>query len=195
MLNLLHNVSRSNKQQAMFLMGFFLLLGVTKTFACVCALMPDENLSDAVKRNVRESTVVFAGKVIGFEYRKGIPNEYIDAREKESGHHIDYETLVVKFQVERWWKGEVTSEIILATDVTRYSNGGTIDSSCDYTYKKGITYLVYASEKDNVVRTNYCSRTMPLADAGEDIKILGKGKQPIKKEEEMKTNISMFTHQ
>lgn len=160
-------------------MGFALLLGMTKTFACVCALMPDESLRDAVKRNVRESTIVFAGQVIGFEYRRGIPNEYMDSREKESGRHIGYGTLVVKFKVKTWWKGDVAPEIVLVTDVTRNSDGTTTNSSCNYDYRKRVDYLVFASGKVSELRTNYCSRTRPLAEAKEDLQVLGKGKEPV----------------
>lgn len=172
-----------SKQKIAISLSLFLLLGVIRAFGCSCVSMPDESLRHLIMRNVDGATVVFAGKVVGFEYRKGIPNEYMDSREKESGRHIDYETRVVKFQVERRWKGEVTTEIILATDVTQNSDGTTTNSSCDYKYKQGENYLVYASGKENVLRTNYCSRTMPLDKAGEDLNVLGEGKEPILKSE------------
>lgn len=158
-----------------------LLLSATKVLACSCVSMPDENVSDAVKYSAKQSTMVFAGKVVGFEYRKGIPNQYIESREKDSGKHIDYETLVVKFQVEQWWKGETPSEIFLVTDNTRNSDGTTSNSSCDYNFKEGESYLIYAYGKQSELRTNYCSRTRPLNKAEEDLKILSEGKKPVEK--------------
>ena len=129
--------------------------------------------------------MVFAGKVIGFEYRKGIPNEFLERRKKED-KQFDYETLVVKFQVERWWKGEATTELFLVTDRTKNSDGSTSGSSCDYDFKEGESYLIYAYGKENELRTNPCTRTRPL-NKTEDLKILGEGKEPIEKKDEPKS--------
>lgn len=128
--------------------------------------------------------MVFTGKVIGFEYRKGIHNEFMESRKKDSGKHIDYETLIVEFQVERWWKGEATSEIFLVTGNTRNSDGTGSSSGCDYSFKEGESYLVYAYGKEDELRTSSCARTKLLTNAEEDLRILGEGKEPVEKKNE-----------
>ena len=133
-----------NKQKIVISFVICLLLSATKVFACVCVSMPNESVSDAVKYATEQSTMIFAGKVVGFEYRKGITNQYMESRRKDSSKNIEYETLVVKFQVERWWKGEATTEVFLATDETKNSDGTGSGSSCDYHFKEGEIYLVYA---------------------------------------------------
>ena len=172
-----------NKQKLVISFFICLLLSATKVFACGCVSMPNESVSDAVKYATEQSTMIFAGKVVGFEYRKGIPNQYMESRKKDSGNNIEYETLVVKFQVERWWKGEATTEVFLATDETKNSDGTGSGSSCDYHFKEGETYLVYAYGKENELRTYACARTRPLTKT-EDLKILGEGKEPIEKKDE-----------
>ena len=145
--------------------------------------MPNETLEDVVKNSVKRSTKVFAGKAIGFEYRKGIPNDFMQSK------GIDYETKVVIFQVEQWWKGKVPKEIVLATDETKNADGTESTSSCNFNYKAGENYLVFAYGKENEVRTMACARTQLLTNAKEELKILGKGKAPIKKND--KPNKSM----
>ena len=171
------------KQKIALSLSILMFLGVAKTFACGCGSASDVSIADLVNGAVRGSAVVFAGKVVGLEYRKGIPNEYMDSREKVTGRHIGYETLVVAFKVEQWWKGEVVPEIILATEQTKNSEGTGTGGSCDYNFKVDESYLVYAYGKKNELRTSSCSRTMPLDKAGEDLNVLGEGKEPILKSE------------
>ncbi len=128
--------------------------------------------------------MVFSGKVVGFEYCKDIPNQFMESRKKDSGEQIDYETKVIKFQVERWWKGEATTEVFLVTSSTRNADGTSSRSSCDYNFTDGESYLIYAFGKGSELRTNFCSRTRPLTKAGEDLKILGEGKEPVEKKDE-----------
>ena len=160
------------------------LLGSVKTIsACDCRIVTTE---DAIK----QSSVVFSGKVVGFEYRKGIPNWSLDRQAKETGKQIDYETRVVKVQVEQWWKGDVPTEIFLATGSTK-SALGTSRWSCDYSFRQGESYLIFAIGDE--YRTSECSRIQELAKAGEDLKILGEGKKPIESED--KSNKSPDTNQ
>jgi hypothetical protein len=169
-----------NKQKIVISFVICLLLSATEVFACSCVSIPNEDVNDAVQNAAKHSTMVFAGKVVGFEYRKGIPNQYLESHEKDSGKHNDYETKVVKFQVERWWKGEATTEAFLVTDETKNSDGIVTVSSCDYHFKEGESYLVYAYGKENELRTHACTRTR-LLNKTEDVKILGEGKEPVEK--------------
>jgi hypothetical protein len=164
-----------SKQKIIIAFVICLVLSASEIFACSCVSLANEDVGEAVKYAAKQSTAVFAGKVVGFEYRKGIPNEYMKLREEISGKRIDYKTLIVKFQVESSWKGELASEIFLVTDQTKNSDGTTTSSSCDYVFKEGEIYLVYANGKENELRTHACTRTRPLKKAEEDLKFLGKG--------------------
>ncbi len=174
-----------NKQKIVISFVICLLLSATKVFACGCGSSGAViSLTDAVKGEVKHSTMVFVGKVVGFEYHKGIPNQFMESSNKDSGKHIDWETLVVKFQVERWWKGEAASEIFMVTDETKNSDGTATTSSCNYKFKEGESYLVYAYGKESELRTDVCTGTGALAEAKEVLEILGEGKEPVKKKAE-----------
>jgi hypothetical protein len=167
-----------NKQKTVVSVVICLLLSAIKVFACGCAQSSTATLEDVVKYSVKNSTMVFAGKVVGFEYRKGIPNEHMQSR------HVDYETKVVRFQVEWWWKGETPREIFLITDETRNADGTGSNSGCNYNFKEAESYLVFAYGKENELRTDSCSGTQPWNTAIEYLKILGEGKEPLKKKDE-----------
>jgi hypothetical protein len=172
------NMFHFNKQKIVVLFVICLLLSATEVFACVCPISSNETLEGVIRYGVKNSTMVFAGKVISFEYRKGIPNDFMQSK------GIDYETKVVQLQVEQWWKGEVPKEIFLITDETKNADGTESTSSCNFNYKAGESYLVFAYGKENELRTMACARTQPLNRAREDLKILGKGKEPVKKKGE-----------
>ena len=155
-----------------------LALNATEVLACMCA-----NLS--AKDAISKSTAVFSGKVAGFEYRKGIPNEYMDSRARETGEKIEYETKVVKIQVEQWWKGNISRQIFLITDSTRTERSGSF-GGCDFNFKEGETYLIYANGDKDELKTNACMRTRKLAAAEEDLDALGEGKEPIEEKDEPK---------
>jgi hypothetical protein len=154
-----------------------ILCCVKTVSACDCPLISTEEA-------VNKSSMVFSGTVTGFEYRKGIPDWFMDMEAKASGKQIDYETLVVKIQVERWWKGEVPAEIVLLTSRTKNADGTMTVSSCDYNFMQGESYLIFAVGKKGEYRTSDCWRTKKLAQAEEELKLLGEGKEPAEKREE-----------
>ncbi|MCA1623136.1 MAG: hypothetical protein LC768_16530 [Acidobacteria bacterium] len=154
-----------------------LFCGATKTLACDCPLLTTEQA-------IKQSKAVFSGEVIGFEYRKDIPNWSMDEQAKRTGKAIDYETLVVKVHVKQWWKGEVPTEIYLLTDSTRNADGTSMHSSCDYTFHRGETYLIFATGKENDYRTSNCQRTRKLTEAKDNLKILGEGMEPLENKDE-----------
>jgi hypothetical protein len=153
-----------------------LSLNAAEVSACMCA-----NLSP--KEAIENSTTVFSGKVVGFEYRKGIPNENMDLLAREKGEKVEYETMVVKIQVERWWKGNVSSEVFLITNTVRTANSASMPG-CDFNFKEGETYLIYAMGEKDELKTNACMRTRKLAAAEEDLSALGEGKEPVKEKDE-----------
>jgi hypothetical protein len=163
-----------NRRNITAALVFCLLFGAAKVFACDCALLSTE---DAVKK----SAFVFSGKVVGSEYRKGIPNSMMDFLEKASGTAVEYETLVLKFRVEKVWKGDAPEELFLLTSRTRNADGTSTVSSCNYEFAGSETYLIYAMGKEEALRTGVCMGTKLLKEAQEDLKILGEGKAPTEK--------------
>jgi hypothetical protein len=75
--------------------------------------------------------------------------------------------LLVTFDVERVWKGPDGSSLTLST----------ADSSaaCGVEFVPGEQYLVYGLGQDGQLTTNLCTRTAPLASAGDDLAALGPG--------------------
>jgi hypothetical protein len=70
-------------------------------------------------------------------------------QEEAFGEKVEYEVLVLKFQVERWWKGNPASEVILVTNLTRDPDGTEHISDGEYPFKVGERYLVHAYGSEN----------------------------------------------
>jgi hypothetical protein len=76
----------------------------------------------------------------------------------------------VRFKVKRAWKNVNSPEIIVLTAIE--------DSHCGFKFTAGREYLVYADgSTGGNLSTSHCTRTAPLENAGEDLKVLGKGKK------------------
>lgn len=150
----------------------FFLVGASSASGCLCAG------TRSVEEELREASAIFSGKFVAAEYRKGIVNEFRRLEEEIFGKKVNYETLVLKFQVERWWKGKPVGEVILVTNQTRDPDGTEHILGCEYPFKVGERYLVYAYGSENELGTSTCSRTRKLNKAKEDLKVLGKGKEP-----------------
>ena len=71
--------------------------------------------------------------------------------------------VLVKFVVEKSWKGAKNKEFIIRTS----------EEGCGYKFTLGEKYLVYAYGKD-ILATSGCTRTRSLADARDDLKELGR---------------------
>lgn len=173
-------MTRLIKYKIIAFVAIWLFCSAASVFACGCVSV------SSTEESIKQSSVVFSGKVVGFEYRKGIPNWLMDMDAKRTGKPIEYETLVVKVQVEKWWKGDVPTEIFLITDETKNADGTTSVSSCNYRFSKDESYLIFAGGKENEYRTNNCSRTQKMAEAEKDLKILGEGKEPIENKDDPK---------
>lgn len=171
--------------------SLFIVLGIAtgSALACECESMKGQSLDSLVGKFLNTSTVVFQGKVIGFEYRKDIRNEYMSGQKDAAGKPIGYETMVVRFEIESSWKGDLAPEITLATDQTLNADGSTTNSSCDFDFKRDTTYLVFArlNKATGMPQTSECGLTREAKDAfgnAEAIrKILGKGTLPTKPKE------------
>lgn len=148
----------SRRIKHVFLLGLaigLLLLSSTAVLACSCELPKQgETVKQAVKRAHQNSNAVFAGEVV----------------EVITNPKVFY--LKVRFKVERSWKNARTEELTIRT-------GRSIGGDCGYRFEVGEHYLVYAygSERE-MLETNICQRTRKLADAEEDLKLLGKSITP-----------------
>jgi hypothetical protein len=127
----------------------------------------------SVSEELRHSTVVFKGKAVAEEYRPIVT--------PEPGSPEGGELLVVKFSVERWWKGSGEEEVFLVYRVSRWPGGHTKSFGESFNFSVGEEYLVYAfGDVDNLTTTG-CERTTKLERAAEDLKALGEGRLPEKK--------------
>ncbi|MBB4824334.1 hypothetical protein HNO89_001556 [Sporosarcina luteola] len=99
---------------------------------------------------------MFSGKVIGAT---------------ESGKNM-HRGRTITFQVDEVWKGIETGEIDIKT--------GLNDGDCGFPFMEGKSYLIFAKANDvygeEILTTTICQRTNGLAEASDDIAVLGKGK-------------------
>jgi hypothetical protein len=127
-----------------------MLAGYTSTSACVCDLpLKRISLKKAVAKAKSEASFVFSGEV------------------------VELDDSIVKFKVERLWKGTATGEIILInTGAGKTENNDRIISSCAYNFRVGEKYLVYAYGFIGKLSTHKCTRTGVLAGVVEDVRML-----------------------
>jgi hypothetical protein len=118
------------------------------SLGCGCPSLSNPTLEEIRAARFKafdSATIVFSGKVIELE-----PNK-------------------VKFQVEKIWKGDSVDEIVMVIQEKK-DNGNYVMTSCDYRFKSGEEYLVYAYGAPNELRTHACSRTTLLKNAEQEMK-------------------------
>jgi len=120
---------------------------------------------------LRGSKAVFAGKVIGRKY----------ITDNLSGVGTPGQRLLIRLQVERVWKGEIGEEVLMYTSRMRQPNGLDSIMANDFSFKDGQRYLVYAGGTLERLSTSACTRSRELGKAGDDLKELGEGHEPIRK--------------
>jgi hypothetical protein len=99
-----------------------------------------------------QAVAVFEGRTFGVQ-RDGVHNRFT-------------------FEVLRVWKGEVSAEVQI------YS--ASQSATCGRAFEAGLPYLVYAYEMPGgVLGDGLCSRTRPIANAAEDLELLGAGHAPL----------------
>jgi len=79
----------------------------------------------------------------------------------------DASGLLVTFDVDEIWKGPEGAQLTLATPGS--------SASCGYEFAQGERYLVYGFAQEGRLNTGLCTRTAPLASAGEDLAAFGPG--------------------
>jgi hypothetical protein len=144
-----------------FCLFALLLFTQINVFACDCG-------SRTVADELKHSTEVFSGKIIAQEYQK-----INDTSDEDFGAEV----LFIKIKVDRWWKGNGNSEVVLrsldAKWASKYRKNG-----CTFDFTTNDSYLIYANNYKNSLVTNLCKRTNKLPQAGEDLKQLGEGFLP-----------------
>ena len=108
------------------------------------------------------ATAVFVGKVLAVTTLYNPPT-------KLSGPTPYHE---VKLAVEKSWKLIDRQEITIVTE-------NTIQNTCG-SFSQGESYLIYADYLDDIFYVSSSSRTNRLAVAGEDLKVLGEAKLPLR---------------
>lgn len=157
--------------------GLGLVFGIGSVFGCTCVDM-NEPLNDKIHGAYNQASVVFTGKVVALEFQKGISYPEQEEYLRSQGKPSDIETQFVKFEVTNWWKTELPLIFYLVTSVVRSSGSTGSLSSCNYGFEPGKSYLVYATGKGRETRNNACSRTAPLNQAQDDLKLIGPGTKP-----------------
>jgi hypothetical protein len=79
--------------------------------------------------------------------------------------------LLVSMLVVRAWKGVEVERVTVLT-----AGDG---AACGYGFRQGESYLVYAYQGGAQPKVSLCSRTRPVAEAGEDLDALGMGVVPV----------------
>jgi hypothetical protein len=123
-----------------------------KALACSCVTIGNLTLEQEMKLHIKNDKAVFVGKLISIN------------DESTDGDRL------IKFQVERFWKGALTEEIAIATENER--------NSCAYPFEKEKTYLIYVNTYNNKLYTGGCIPNREISRADEELKILGKGSKP-----------------
>lgn len=123
--------------------------------ACQCFIesvqKTDTQLVEVVRTDRDKALAVFAGTV------------------------IDQNTFSVTLEVERAWKGPAVKVLTLSTSAKVYEDGNIGISSCDYPFKTGGKYLVFANpteQSSSEMRATSCTLTTMWKDANDTVRRL-----------------------
>ncbi len=130
---------------------FLIALTASDILACNCFQPEDISIEKQVRGAYTKSSSVFVGEVV------------------EVIKKPDVYSVIVKFKVKKTWNKNFQKEITLLT--------ASEDSLCGYAFEIGKKYLVYATENNNNLMTNICTRTASVT-SNKDIAILNKIKKP-----------------
>ena len=143
------------------LIAAFLMLSAPESFACSCGtISPTASLEQRVTEAREQAKAVFSAEVLEIEPLPG-------------GRVVN-----VKLKIDKIWKRDLPGTV---TIWTRSGRGG----HCGFPFSVGGSYLVYAhgGDENDFLATDICSRTRSIERAEEDLKILGEGKSPGKKQD------------
>jgi hypothetical protein len=164
-----------NPQVILFIVCVLLLIPTpaTPTSGIRCFILPHNSLQEKVAYELKSATAIFAGKVIAQEYRP-ILNP---TTEEPEGSQV----LITKISVDRWWKGDGGEEVEMYTSVTKLPNGLTRRFAENFNFELGKRYLVYAYGQADQLATDVCRLTRNIEQATDQLRELGEGTEPKKK--------------
>lgn len=125
-----------------------MFVGIVNSFACSCE--GESNVSESLAY----SDVVFSGQVISISVNTNYDSLGVvltGDSSKMMYNWREYPTYVVKFKVDRIFKGEITTDTI--TILTPPSG-----AACGYRFKFGEKYIVYSTLYDELLSTNNLKR-------------------------------------
>ncbi|HLM60861.1 MAG TPA: hypothetical protein VK308_08660 [Pyrinomonadaceae bacterium] len=144
------------------ILSFFglLLLAQIDVYACKCVSIP-QTLEQEIKGRLKTSKAAFSGEVLKI------------SQTSQRGNVTGLD-VTVKMRLKQVWKGQLAKQVIINTSDN--------SAACGYSFEAGKSYLVFAhSSNDKILATGLCSGNRPLETAGEELKILGKGRKPKKR--------------
>jgi hypothetical protein len=158
---------------AAIVVAVFLLLMSGSALGCICAL-PEEPLTAA-------------------QARTALIYDFDRASAVFSGEVIELDTVNVKFKVEKLWQGDFGDEITMSIGTKDPETGYMIRGSCDYRFKPGEKYLVFAYKTfDGALHTNICTRTDLLRKVEPEMKILDEIHPPRLKNQKISIPANLF---
>ena len=144
------------------ILSFFglLLLAQIDVYACKCVSIP-QTLEQEIKGRLKTSKAAFSGEVLKIN-------------ETSQRGNVTGLDVTVNMRLKQVWKGQLAKQVIINTSDN--------SAACGYSFEAGKSYLVFAhSSNDKILATGLCSGNRPLETAGEELKILGKGRKPQKR--------------
>ena len=96
-----------------------------------------------IKEEIEKASAVFTGKVV-------ISSD-----------------IITRIRIEQVWKGYFQNGIAVVNENTNYVD------SCDYSFKSGETYLVFAYKQEGTLRVRKCSLTGLLQNSDRVLKLIG----------------------
>lgn len=127
--------------------------------AYACSYVGDQTPAEELE----SSDAVFAGEVMSLGAEDSDPED-------------DVPLGGAKFSIKASWKGISGDSAIIYGFGATEGGGMLVETSCDVTFERGDSYLVYAyreeEEGDEILYTDICTATKPLSDAEEDLRVL-----------------------
>lgn len=127
--------------------AFLLLLSFDAAYGCVCFLAEyptPESVRAERRKEFDKATAVFSGEVIKLNKFRA------------------------EFKIDKIWKGVAVNHIAMLTGTVDKGDGTQISSSCDFHFKLGEKYLIYAYGELDELKTHQCSRSLLLKNAVEE---------------------------
>ncbi len=168
-------------KKAVIVTILLLIIGISYVAACSCNQSPwpeHATKEEVASLTLQKADYIFVGKVEAVAFGGDIVSAFLEENLSKDPL-LQYGTKFIKLSVTRWWKGPSGSEISLASEDSRTATGGFEHSSCDYNFKAGETYLVFASLRGGFYQNNPCAGTSPSIDK-QAVDLLGEGNTPVK---------------